>query len=101
MFNNIDIFFIFHYCLIKQNNVCPKDFDLLREKEEFSRVDPDNSNKIYWLAILNWLVPICLVFVGLIITTQKFAPLMNYDPNVIGEPIFVTSKGYRFYIGLV
>lgn len=101
MFNNIDIFFIFHYCLIKQNNVCPKDFDLLREKEEFSRVDPDNSNKIYWLAILNWLVPICLVFVGLIITTQKFAPLMNYDPNVIGEPIFVTSKGYRFYNPLI
>ena len=71
-FNNIDIFFIFHYCLIKQNNVCPKDFDLLREKEEFSRVDPDNSNKIYWLAILNWLVPICLVFVGLIITAPYF-----------------------------
>ena len=74
---------------------------MLREKEEFSRVDPDNSNKIYWLAILNWLVPICLVFIGLIITTQKFAPLMNYDPNVIGEPIFVTSKGYRFYNPLI
>ena len=74
---------------------------MLIEKEEFSRVDPDNSYKFYWLAILNWLVPICLVFIGLIITTQKFAPLMNYDPNVIGEPIFITKSGYRFYNPLI
>ena len=73
----------------------------LKEKEEFSRNDPDSSHKIYWLAVLNWLVPICLVITGLIITTQKFAPMMNYDPKVVGDPLFTTSKGYRVYNPLV
>jgi len=69
----------------------------LKDKEEFSRLDPDTSHKLYWLVILNWLVPFALVLAGLIITTQKFAPLMNYDPTVIGKPVFVTKGGYRFY----
>ena len=49
----------------------------MKEKEEFARQDPDKSQKFYWLAVLNWFVPITLVFIGLIITTQKFAPMMN------------------------
>ena len=73
----------------------------MKEKEEFSRLDPDSSHKIYWLAILNWLVPIALVITGLIITTQKFAPMMNYDPEVIGKPIFVFKNGYRLYNPLI
>ena len=73
----------------------------MKEKEEFSRVDPDSSHKIYWLAVLNWLVPICLVLTGLIITTQKFAPMMNYDPEVIGKPVFTLKSGYRFYNPLI
>ena len=73
----------------------------MKDKEEFARIDPDSSHKIYWLAILNWLVPICLVITGLIITTQKFAPLMNYDPAVVGHPLFITKSGYRFYNPLI
>ena len=73
----------------------------MKEKEEFARQDPDKSQKFYWLAVLNWFVPICLVFTGLIITTQKFAPLMNYDPNVVGHPVFTTRNGYRVYNPLV
>ncbi len=73
----------------------------MKDKEEFARIDPDSSHKIYWLAILNWLVPICLVITGLIITTQKFAPLMNYDPAVVGHPVFITKGGYRFYNPLI
>lgn len=73
----------------------------MKEKEEFSRLVPDSSHKIYWLAILNWLVPICLVITGLIITTQKFAPMMNYDPEVIGDPIFTFKSGYRVYNPLI
>lgn len=73
----------------------------MKEKEEFSRLDPDSSHKIYWLAILNWLVPIALVITGLIITTQKFAPMMNYDPEVIGKPVFVFKNGYRLYNPLI
>lgn len=73
----------------------------MKEKEEFVRKDPDKTHKVYWLAVLNWFVPITLVIAGLIITTQKFAPLMNYDPEVIGHPIFVSKNGYRVYNPLI
>ena len=73
----------------------------MKEKEEFSRLDPDSSKSFYWLAALNWLVPICLVITGLVITTQKFAPLMNYDPRVVGNPVFIFENGYRVYNPLI
>lgn len=73
----------------------------MKEKEEFSRLDPDSSHTFRWLALLNWVVPICLVITGLIITTQKFAPLMNYDPRVVGKPAFIFKNGYRLYNPLV
>lgn len=73
----------------------------MRDKEEFSRGDPDARHKVYWLSVLNWIVPICCILVGLFITTQKFAPLMNYDPSVIGNPLFVLKSGYRIYDPLV
>ncbi|MBQ9623984.1 MAG: type IV secretory system conjugative DNA transfer family protein [Treponema sp.] len=69
----------------------------MRDKEEFSRTDPDARYKIYWLAVLNWIVPIICILIGLFVTTQKFAPLMNYDPAVIGNPLFVLRNGYRVY----
>ena len=73
----------------------------MKEKEEFSRLDPDSSHTFRWLALLNWVVPICLVITGLIITTQKFASLMNYDPRVVGKPAFIFKNGYRLYNPLV
>ena len=73
----------------------------MKEKEEFSRLDPDSSYIFRWLALLNWVVPICLVITGLIITTQKFASLMNYDPRVVGNPAFIFKNGYRLYNPLV
>ena len=79
----------------------------MKEKEEFSRLDPDSSHTFRWLALLNWVVPICLVITGLIITTQKFVPLMNYDPRVVGKPVFIFKNGYRldnplvFLIGMM
>ncbi len=98
----LDIFEYILYTLNVTNEIaCPKGWFSLKDKEEFSRLDPDSSHKIYWLAILNWLVPISLVIVGLFITTQKFAPMMNYDPEVIGKPIFVSRNGYRVYNPLI
>lgn len=73
----------------------------MRDKEEFSRPDPDSSRRFHLLAIINWIVPICLAITGLFITTQKFAPLMNYDPSVIGKPLFISKGGYRLYNPLV
>ena len=73
----------------------------MKDKEEFSRTDPDARHKVYWLSVLNWIVPILCILTGLFLTTQKFAPLMNYDPSVIGNPLFVIGKGYRVYNPLV
>ena len=69
---------------------------MFKNKEEFVRTDPKSYSKYYLLRILNWLVPICVVVIGLFITTQKFAPMMNYDERVIGKPLFVLSN-YRIY----
>ena len=73
----------------------------MKEKEEFSRLDPDSSNKVHWIVIFNWLVPILCVVIGLFITTQKFAPMMNYDPHVIGRPLLILKNGYRIYNPLI
>ncbi|MBP5448197.1 MAG: type IV secretory system conjugative DNA transfer family protein, partial [Treponema sp.] len=73
----------------------------MKDKEEFARGDPDSSGRVFWLAALNWIVPILCVLIGLFISTQKFAPLMNYDPRVIGRPLLILKNGYRIYNPLV
>lgn len=73
----------------------------MNDKEEFSRTDPDAHHKVYWLAVLNWVVPIFCIIISLFITTQKFAPLMNYDEAVIGKPLFSLRSGYRIYNPLI
>ena len=73
----------------------------MKDKEEFSRGDPDASHKVYWLSVVNWVLPILCILAGLFLSTQKFAPYMNYDPSVIGKPLFVLPSGYRVYNPLV
>ncbi len=73
----------------------------MKEKEEFSRTDPDAHHKVYWLAVLNWVIPVLCIIISIFITTQKFAPMMNYDENVIGKPLFSLRSGYRVYNPLV
>lgn len=70
---------------------------MFKKKEEFSRDDPKSYGHYYILRALNWLVPILVVVVGLFITTQKFAPMMNYDERVIGKPLIVLKSGSRLY----
>ncbi len=73
---------------------------MFNQKEEFTRGDPDRSHKAFWLTAFNWLIPLCIFFGGIIISTQKFAPLMNYDINVIGHPLFIIN-GYAIWNPLV
>lgn len=70
---------------------------MFRKKEEFSREKPKSYGHYYILRALNWLVPICIVAIGLFITTQRFAAMMNYDESVIGKPLMVFKSGYRIY----
>lgn len=73
----------------------------MKDKEEFIRTDPDAAHKVYWLAVLNWIVPILCILTGLILTTQKFAVLMNHDYSVIGRPLFILNGAYRVYNPLI
>lgn len=73
----------------------------MKDKEEFSRKDPDSHRKVNWLVLFNWTLPVLCVLTGLFITTQKFAPMMNYDERVMGHPLFVLKSGYRIYNPLI
>lgn len=73
----------------------------MKDREEFSRADPERHYRVYWLIVLNWIVPILCILIGLYITTQRFAPMMNYDPRVIGKPLIVLKNGYRIYNPLI
>ncbi|WP_297644577.1 type IV secretory system conjugative DNA transfer family protein [uncultured Treponema sp.] len=73
----------------------------MKDKEEFIRTDPDAAHKVYWLAVLNWIVPILCILAGLVLTTQKFAVLMNHDYDVIGRPLFILNGAYRVYNPLI
>ena len=69
----------------------------MKDREEFSRSDPDARYKVFWLYAFKWFVPVSCIVAGLFLTTQKFAMLMNYDPNVIGNPLFSLKNGGRIY----
>ena len=74
---------------------------LFNNQEEFSRGDPDQHYKSHWLFLFNWIIPFSIFILGVFITTQKFAPLMNYDEDVIGRPLFTTRSGYAVYNPLI
>ena len=69
----------------------------MKDNEEFLRTDPDAHRKVFFFFVINWIVPIICVLVGLFITTQKFAKMMNYDINVIGRPLFVLKNNYAVF----
>lgn len=73
----------------------------MRDNEEFSRNDPERTRKGFWLIVFNWIFPFSILIAGIFISTQKFAPLMNYDEKVIGNPLFITSSGYAVYNPLI
>ena len=65
--------------------------------EEFSRGDPDRSKKFFLVSAAGIIIPLLCVTVGVFMSTQLFAAYMNYDPEVIGDPLKVLSNGYRIY----
>lgn len=71
------------------------------EKEEFIRTDPSRSHKFIFLMALVWIVPLSVIVAGIVVSTQSFAAMMNYDAEIIGNPVFITKEGYRFYNPLV
>lgn len=68
----------------------------MAKKDKYIRDDPKSYKKYYLLRFLNWLVPICIVIVGIFVSTQKFAGTMNYDPRIVGKPLAAINN-YRIY----
>lgn len=42
--------------------------------------------------VLNWFLPVLFVSIGLFLSTQLFAKLVRYNPNIIGYPILTVDK---------
>ncbi len=69
----------------------------MKESEEFTRGDPDRSRKFFLGSVAGIIVPLICVAAGMFMSTQLFAAYMNYDPDVIGQPLKVLPNGYRIY----
>jgi type IV secretion system protein VirD4 len=71
---------------------------------EFRRKKPGKHGRGLAYDISNMILPAIFVFAGTVISTQKFAACVRYNPAYTGEPVFVTGsrifgipKGYPFF----
>ncbi len=66
---------------------------MLKKKNnyEFLRKEPKKLDGLTF-SIIHKTVPILIIFVALIIANQKCAKDLNYDTNILGEPLFVFRK---------
>ncbi len=69
------------------------------KKNEFLRRAPKRKTTNIVVDFLNWILPLLSLISGFWISTQWFARLMNYDPSVVGYPLFIIKKlhNYRLY----
>lgn len=73
-------------------------------KNEFLRSRPAQRNKNILFDLSNLIIPVVVVVVGIIVSTQTFAKYVNYNITYTDVPIFVTRSkiafidaGYPFY----
>jgi len=78
-----------------------------KSKNEFLRRKPGQNNRNVLFDLTNFIIPAFLIITGLIVATQEFAFLMNYEPSYVGNPVFIMPfkfllpKGYCFYSPLM
>ncbi len=69
----------------------------MKESEEFSRGEPGRTKSYFLTSFAGVIIPLLCVAVGIFMSTQLFAAYMNYDPEVVGDPMKILSNGYRIY----
>lgn len=74
---------------------------VLVKKEEFVRDDPGAYRRFWILRLLTRLVPVLVTAAGIFVSTQRFAPMMNFDESVIGTPLVTFKNGYSLYNPLI
>lgn len=76
----------------------------MKQNNEFLRKRPAERNRKVLFDLSNLILPIFIVVIGLIISTQTYAKLVGYNPKYTDAPFFVTTRkflfideGYPFY----
>lgn len=71
---------------------------------EFLRHAPGKRNRRVISDLTNFIIPLLIGCIGLVVATQRFATLVEYNPNYCGNPIFYLPfnffglpRGYAFY----
>ena len=59
------------------------------DRNEFLRKDPKSKSRKLIYDLTNLIIPFCILMLGLVHFTQKFAELVNYNQRYCGNPVFV------------
>ena len=65
-----------------------------KNTSEFLRGKPTNGNHEQMFALFNKICALVLIFVGLWVSTQYFAYLVGYDPDIVGYPFYILEKDW-------
>jgi type IV secretion system protein VirD4 len=66
-------------------------------RNEFLRRSPKSGNEAHLFAWVTKLGAFLVIFLGLWVSTQRFARLMRYRPEYVGYPQYVLFKKYPLY----
>jgi type IV secretion system protein VirD4 len=69
----------------------------MARKTEFYRNQPTTSKNQIWYVMLLRIAPFVIIFLGMVLATQKFAEYLSYKPEIVGYPFFITSTNYPLY----
>ena len=68
----------------------------MRQNNEFLRKRPALRNRKVLYDLSNFLIPIVIASVGIIVSTQVFARMVGYNPKYTDQPFFVTERKFLF-----
>lgn len=66
-------------------------------KNEFLREDPKKNNRKLIYDLTNLIIPVFILVVGIFLSTQKFAEMMEYNPSYCEAPIYILKHGIGKY----
>lgn len=76
----------------------------MKQNNEFLRKRPAERNRKVLFDLSNLILPVLIIVIGLIVSTQTYAKLVGYNPKYTDAPFFVTTgkflfidEGYPFY----
>ena len=68
----------------------------MRQSNEFLRKRPARRNRKVLYDLSNFLIPVVIAVIGIIISTQVFARMVDYNPKYTDWPFFVTGRKFLF-----